>query len=102
MRLGNKMNIARMKDGIVVNVESADANWIEANEGVDGFTFLSYSDDNPAAIGGDYVDGFFYPPQPFPSWSRHEGEWLPPVSMPTDGHVYVWNEDAQEWQPETN
>jgi hypothetical protein len=51
-----------------------------------------------ASIGGDYVGGVFYPPQPFPSWTRGEGEWLPPVSMPDDGERYVWNESAQEWQ----
>ena len=51
-----------------------------------------------AWVGGDYVGGYFYPPQPFPSWTRNEGEWLPPVPMPTDGQSYVWNEDAQEWQ----
>jgi hypothetical protein len=51
-----------------------------------------------AWIGGDYVGGLFYPPQPFPSWTRGEGEWLPPVPMPDDGDFYAWNEDAQEWQ----
>lgn len=51
-----------------------------------------------AWIGGDYVGGYFYPPQPFPSWTRHEGEWLPPVPMPSDGDPYEWIDDAQEWQ----
>lgn len=55
----------------------------------------------PAWIGGDYVGGYFYPPQPFPSWTRHEGEWLPPIPMPTDGGPYVWDEDAQKWQAVT-
>lgn len=51
-----------------------------------------------AWVGGDYVGGLFYPPQPFPSWTRGKGEWLPPVPMPDDGERYEWNEDAQEWQ----
>jgi hypothetical protein len=51
-----------------------------------------------AWVGGDYIGGFFYPPQPFPSWTRNESEWLPPVPMPDDGDLYAWNEDAQEWQ----
>ena len=55
-----------------------------------------------AWVGGDYVSGYFYPPQPFPSWTRHEGKWQPPVPMPTDGEPYVWNEDAQEWQAVTD
>lgn len=56
---------------------------------------------NAAWVGGDYIGEYFYAPQPFPSWSRHEGEWLPPVPYPTDGESYLWNEDAQEWQPIT-
>jgi len=55
-----------------------------------------------AWVGGDYVGGYFYPPQPFPSWTRHEGGWLPPVPMPSDGGLYVWDEDAQEWQAVTD
>ena len=54
-----------------------------------------------AWIGGDYVGGHFYPPQPFPSWTRGEGEWLPPLSMPEDGERYVWNEESQQWQAVT-
>lgn len=53
--------------------------------------------DSAAWIGGDYVGGYLYAPQPFPSWTRHEGEWLPPVPMPTDGDLYIWNEAAGEW-----
>jgi hypothetical protein len=52
---------------------------------------------NPAYVGGDYVDGFFYPPQPYPSWTRSEGQWVAPVSMPDDGGRYQWDEDLQEW-----
>lgn len=51
-----------------------------------------------AWVDGDYVDGCFYPPQPYPSWNRHEGEWLPPVALPTDGEHYFWDEESQNWQ----
>lgn len=54
-----------------------------------------------AWAGGDYVGGLFYPPQPFSSWTRGEGEWLPPIPMPDDGERYEWNEDAQDWQAVT-
>lgn len=50
-----------------------------------------------AWVGGDYVDGHFYPPQPFPSWTRHEGEWRPPTFYPTDGDMYSWDEVTGEW-----
>jgi hypothetical protein len=58
---------------------------------------IAYTDTNPAYIGGDYVEGYFYPPQPYPSWTRSEGQWVAPVSMPDDGGRYQWDEDLQEW-----
>lgn len=52
-----------------------------------------------AWVGGDYVDGYFYAPRPFPSWVRNEGKWLPPVPMP-DGatwETHRWDEDTLSW-----
>lgn len=51
-----------------------------------------------AWVGGDYVGGYFYPPQPFPSWTRHEGEWIPPTLRPDSLGNWEWSEEAQEWQ----
>lgn len=43
--------------------------------------------------------GAFIAPQPFPSWTLdNDCKWQPPVMYPTDGGIYEWNEDAQEWQ----
>ena len=53
---------------------------------------------NPAYIGGDYVEGYFYPPQPFASWIRSEGEWLPPTPRPDSEGNWQWNEELQEWE----
>lgn len=53
---------------------------------------------NPAWVGGDYVDGYFYAPQPFPSWTRHEGDWIPPKPRPQSIGNWLWNEQEQEWQ----
>ena len=50
-----------------------------------------------AYIGGDYVNGYLYAPQPFPSWTRNEGEWEAPVPMPADDKVYKWDEDSLSW-----
>lgn len=50
-----------------------------------------------AWVGGDYVSGYFYPPQPFISWTRHEGEWQPPTPYPNDGDMYAWDEVSGEW-----
>ena len=53
---------------------------------------------NPAYIGGDYVDGYFYPKQPFASWTRDgEGGWVAPIPEP-EGVRWFWNENKGEWQ----
>jgi hypothetical protein len=55
-----------------------------------------YTDNNPAFIGGDYVEGYFYPLQPFPSWTRLEGQWVAPIPEPTEGNYY-WDEQLGDW-----
>ena len=49
-----------------------------------------------AFVGGDYVDGFFYAPQPYPSWTRDNGNWQPPTPMPTEGR-WRWDEETLTW-----
>ena len=55
---------------------------------------------NYAGIGFAYradIDAFV-PPQPFPSWTLNANVvWNPPVSYPTDGKMYSWNEETQTW-----
>ena len=87
---------ARMNGNIVLNVEIADNAWIASQP--DPSIFVEYTDANPAHVGGDYVNGYFYAPQPFPSWSRDgQGNWSAPVEMPNDENQYVWNEQTQSW-----
>lgn len=45
------ISIARIKANIVVNLEVADQEWIDDNQGVDGFTFVPYTEAQPAWIG---------------------------------------------------
>lgn len=42
----------------------------------------------------------FIPPKPYPSWVLNEETclWQAPVPMPTDGKMYVWDEEAQSWK----
>ena len=54
-------------------------------------------DNGEAYLNGDYANGYFYAPQPFPSWKRNEGEWEAPVPMPADDKVYEWDEDSVSW-----
>lgn len=51
----------------------------------------------PAFIGGDYVDGYLYEPQPFPSWTRSQGVWVPPIGKP-EGSCF-WDEVVGQWVP---
>lgn len=49
-----------------------------------------------AYVGGDYVDGYFYNIQPFPSWTRDKGEWIPPIPSPAPIGWY-WDESILTW-----
>ena len=56
---------------------------------------------NFAGIGYIYdfaLDGFI-PPQPYPSWLLNQMtcKWEPPVPYPSDGNVYIWDENTQLW-----
>jgi len=56
---------------------------------------------NYAGIGYTYdqANDVFYAPQPYPSWLLNQSTWTwnPPVSMPTDGKLYKWNEATISW-----
>ena len=56
---------------------------------------------NFAGIGYQYDDirDAFIPPKPYPSWTLNETTclWESPVSYPTDGQRYTWNETNQTW-----
>jgi hypothetical protein len=72
---------------------------VTGDEGSADPALVEYGSDNPAFIGGDYVGGHFYAPQPFPSWQRSQGQWVPPVPMPSDSDVWAWDEVSQSWLP---
>jgi hypothetical protein len=57
---------------------------------------------NYAGVGYTYnatIDAFI-PQRPYNSWTLNEStcKWVPPVSFPTDGNMYDWDEDTQSWQ----
>ena len=58
---------------------------------------IQYSDANPAYIGGNYVNGRFCAPQPYPSWSLDENfDWQAPTPRP-DGLDWRWDEETLSW-----
>jgi hypothetical protein len=56
---------------------------------------------NYAGIGYTYdsVLDAFISPKPYLSWllNTETCQWQAPIPYPTDGKVYYWNEDTQQW-----
>lgn len=82
--------MAYVKNNIVKNVILAEDDW-----NYDGY--IEFNDENPAYIGGEYLEGYFYPPQIYSSWTKDKGKWLPPVPYPNDDRIYEWSEEQQNW-----
>lgn len=56
---------------------------------------------NYAGVGYTYDEGrdAFIPAKPFNSWVLDETtcKWKSPILYPTDGKMYIWNEDTTSW-----
>jgi hypothetical protein len=56
---------------------------------------------NYAGVGYTYDEArdAFIPPKPFNSWLLNEDTclWDAPVAYPTDGKMYQWDEEQQQW-----
>jgi hypothetical protein len=87
-----------MKNLAKLNEQNIVVNIILANDDFDSEGFVEYTTENPAIIDGDYYLGFFYSPQPYPSWTRSYGSWVSPKPYPTDGDSYEWDETDQDWK----
>jgi hypothetical protein len=61
---------------------------------------------NYAGIGMSYdaERDAFIAPQPYPSWILDEETccWEAPVAYPTDGIMYVWDEETTDWKATVN
>ena len=57
---------------------------------------------NYAGIGFTYDEerDAFIPPKPYNKWILNEDTclWEAPVPYPTDGKLYVWNDNKGEWE----
>jgi hypothetical protein len=82
--------VALLNGSKVINIIVVEENFICNDD------YVLYNEENPAYIDGDYIEGFFYPPQPFSSWTRNNGNWQPPTPMPTEGRWY-WDETTLSW-----
>ena len=53
------MNYAKLDGNVVINIEVADEEWV--NKQPNKASYVAYTSENSACIGGDYIDGYFYP-----------------------------------------
>ena len=57
---------------------------------------------NYAGVGYTYdpTRDAFIPLQPYPSWTLDEDTciWASPVSYPSDGKIYLWDESSTSWK----
>ena len=105
---------ARVINGIVVEVNVAEQEWVDAQPDKWAWVQTSYNTHggvhqlggeplrkNYAGIGYRYDSerDAFIPPTPYPSWKLNEDTclWDAPIPYPTDGKQYIWNEHQQEW-----
>jgi len=100
-----KVNNSLVEKIIVANddffdtfVDDSPGTWLETK--MDGSIRKNY-----AGIGFTYdkTRDAFIPPQPYPSWTLNEStcRWECPVSYPSDGKMYTWNETDQQWDEVT-
>lgn len=110
-------HFAKVVDGKVVQVivaepeffntfvDSSPGAWIQTSYNTHGGVHTNGGTPlrkNYAGIGFSYdrARDAFIPPQPFPSWTLNEETclWDAPISCPTDGGDYVWDEEAKAWR----
>lgn len=103
-------HFAKLNNNIVTEVIVAEQDYI--NSGVVGDSFLwvqtSYNGNfrkNFAGIGFTYdkTRDAFIAPKPYPSYVLNETSclWEAPVSYPSDGKKYEWNETTKAWDEVT-
>ena len=99
-------HFAKLDNNVVTEVIVSEQDFI--NSGAVGDSFLwvqtSYNGNfrkNYAAVGYTYdkTKDAFIAPKPYPSWTLVEDtcQWEAPVSYPTDGQSYSWDEDTTAW-----
>jgi hypothetical protein len=99
-------HFAKLDNNVVTEVIVSEQDFI--NSGAVGDSFLwvqtSYNGNfrkNYASVGGTYdkAKDAFIAPKPYPSWVLVEDtcQWEAPVSYPTDGQSYSWDEDTTAW-----
>ena len=91
-------------DGNGIEQEANGIAFCQSHFGTPNWLQTSYNGNirkNYASIGHTYDPNrdAFIPPKPFASWLLNEDtcQWVSPVSYPTDGKRYNWNEETISW-----
>ena len=115
-------HFAKIENGIVTQVNVVDeeyfhanretrytGQWVQTSYNTQGGVHLLGGTPlrkNYAGIGYTYDEtrDAFIPPKPFNSWLLNEDtcQWDAPVAYPTDGKLYMWDEEQQQWTEATN
>jgi hypothetical protein len=108
-------HFAKVCDGIVTQVivaeqeffntfvDSSPGEWIQTSYNTHGGQHPEGRPlrKNYAGIGYsyDHVRDAFIPPKPYASWVLNEETclWDVPIACPTDGKIYRWDENTQQW-----
>jgi hypothetical protein len=105
-------HFAKVVDGVVAEVivaelefiQTLDGDWIQTSYNTLGGVHTNGGTPlrkNYAGIGYTYdqTRDAFIPPKPFNSWTLNEESclWDSPVSHPSDGKRYAWNEESLAW-----
>ena len=110
-------HFAKIENGIVTQVNVVDEDyfndnretrytgqWVQTSYNTQGGVHVLGGTPlrkNYAGIGYTYDEArdAFIPPKPFNSWLLNEDtcQWDAPVAYPTDGKIYQWDEEQQQW-----
>ena len=109
-------HFAKVRDGVVIQVlvaeqeffdtfvDSSPGEWIQTSYNTCGGVHLLGGTPlrkNYAGIGYTYdaVRNAFIPPKPYASWTLNEDTclWDAPTPCPTNGKIYNWDENTQQW-----
>jgi hypothetical protein len=96
-------HFAKVESGIVTEVIVAEQEYINTLSGT--WIQTSYNSNirkNFAGVGHIYDSekDAFYAPKPYASWTLNNTtcKWEAPVSFPTDGKIYEWDENTTNWK----
>ena len=109
-------HFAKVRDGVVIQVlvaeqeffdtfvDSSPGEWIQTSYNTHGGVHTLGGTPlrkNYAGIGYTYdrVRDAFIPPKPYASWTLNEDTclWDAPTPCPTNGKIYNWDENTQQW-----